>query len=312
MVCANHRLLGLVASFFCLALSGGEALSQANPPTPENDATANVTSEYEDYVPRIVFFPAAKEPPPSAFQQKIAKKKGLTLEEPKADQVFGRLYLPAGEGPHPAVVLLHGATGIWDWNDLWAERLRGWGYVVLDVDSYSPRGLYRHNIGAGSTDTGLRRRFIGAFPRALDALGAAAYLAQQPYVRGDAIAVLGASQGGLAAMQALGRENPRNEGQFKAGVALYAPCDQLSGVTAPLLVLQGEEDQWISLKRCNDNLGPLVAEGDLELVIYPGAHHVFDFEAPDREMAGRPLRYNAEADADAISRIKAFLATEIP
>ena len=56
----------------------------------------------------------------------------------------------------------------------------------------------------------------------------------------------------------------------------------------------------------------MAADGKLELVIYPGAHHAFDFEAPDRKMAGRPLRYNAEADADAIARIKAFLAVELP
>jgi len=279
-------------------------------PPPQGGAP-QVSADYEDYVPRMVFFSAAPPPPPSAFQRRIAEKKGLALPTEAATQVFGRLYLPAGEGPHPAVVLLHGTTGIGDWDDLWAERLRGWGYVVLNVDSFSPRGLYRHNLGVGATGTGLQRRVVGAFPRALDALGAADYLARQVFVAGQGIAALGASQGGLAAMQALAKENPRNEGQFKAAVALYAPCDQLIAVTAPLLILEGAEDQWISLKRCMQNFSPLEDEGMAELVIYPGVYHQFDLDAPDRDMAGRPSRYDADAAADASARIQAFLAATL-
>ena len=307
----NRKISLCLTAGLLFALGVGELFAQANPPTAENDLTRNVSAEFEDYVPRVVFFDGALAPPPSAFQQKVAKKKGLTLPEPQAKPVFGRLFRPEGEGPFPAVVLLHGAGGIWDWNDLWAERLRGWGYVVLDVDSLSSRGLYPHNTGVGKTDLGLTRRLVGAYPRALDALGAAAYLAEQPYVQGGAIAVFGMSQGGQAVMQALAVENPRNDGQFKAGVALYPACDQISGVTAPALVLIGEADQWIPLKRCSQNFGPLVADGKLELVVYPEAHHVFDYEAPDREVAGRPLRYNPEAATDATTRIKAFLAAEL-
>jgi dienelactone hydrolase len=161
------------------------------------------------------------------------------------------------------------------------------------VDSLSPRGLYRHNTGVGETDRGLIRRLVGAYPRALDALSAAAYLAEQLYVQDEAIAVFGMSQGGQAMMQALAVKNPRNDGHLKAGVALYPACDQISGVTAPTLVQIGEKDQWISLKRCHQNFGPLGADGKLELLVYPEAHHVFDYEAPDREVAGRPPGWGA-------------------
>lgn len=304
----SRRVFGVILIVALFSLAESVALfAQSNPPAPADVEQPQVSADYEDYVPPVVFFPAAPPPAPSAFQKKIAEKKGLVLETEEARQVFGRLYLPDGEGRRPAVVLLHGATGIWDWDDLWAERLQGWGYVVLNVDSFTPRGLYRHNLGAGTTETGLRRRFVGAFPRALDALGAADYLAKQPFVAGESIAVMGASQGGLAAMQALAKDNPRNQGQFKAGIALYAPCDRLAGVTAPLLVLQGAKDQWVSLDRCEQNFGPLLTEGLLELVVYPDAYHQFDFDGPDREMAGRPLRYNATATADAAGRIKSLL-----
>lgn len=306
-----RRAVSFLSAAVLFTINSVPSLSDDNLAVPGSAFSPQVSSEYEDYVPRMVFFPSALPPPPSPFQRKIAEKKGLPLEAAAATQVLGRLYLPEGEGPFPAVVLLPGATGIWDWDDVWAQRLRGWGYVVLNVDSLSPRGLYRHNLGSGETDSGLRRRFLGAFPRALDALGAADYLAGQPYVAAASIAAIGAAEGGAAVMQALAKENPRNAGQFRAGVALYAPCDALSGVTAPLLVLQGAEDQWISVKRCMQNFGALAAAGSVELVIYPDAYHQFDYDSPDREMAGRPLRYSSTAARDAEKRIKDFLRQEM-
>src|SRR5512140_1480438 len=54
----------------------------------------------------------------------------------------GRLKNPGGVGPFPAVVLLHGCGGISQRRDhRWAERLTGWGYVTLQVDSFGLRGL---------------------------------------------------------------------------------------------------------------------------------------------------------------------------
>jgi dipeptidyl aminopeptidase/acylaminoacyl peptidase len=56
-------------------------------------------------------------------------------------QLTGQLYQPAGEGPFPAVVFLHGCAGIDPVQHHWAHRLQQWGYVVLLVDSFGPRGV---------------------------------------------------------------------------------------------------------------------------------------------------------------------------
>jgi hypothetical protein len=54
----------------------------------------------------------------------------------------GKLKKPKGDGPFPAVVLLHGSGGVNASRDAdWAKRLTDWGYVTLQVDSFGPRGV---------------------------------------------------------------------------------------------------------------------------------------------------------------------------
>lgn len=285
-------------------LCGTAAVAQMPPP---GDAL-QIEHEFKGYIPEVVFFEGALPPPPSAFKKKIAEQKGLTLEDPKRQMVLGRLYRPDGEGPFPAVVLLTGTYGIWDWDDLWANRLRDWGYVVLDVDSMSPRGLYYHNTGVGSTETGEDRRYVGAFTRSLDALGTLEFLQAQPYVAPDRIAALGMSQGGSAAMYALSpRHHPNSQARFAAAIALYPPCDGFETFNAPLLVLIGDADEWVAVTLCDQHLAATQSDHELTYKVYPGAHHAFDFPGLDRRFQGRVLRHDPQAEADAVKRIRAFL-----
>ncbi|MGI9317618.1 MAG: dienelactone hydrolase family protein [bacterium] len=80
---------------------------------------------------------------PSPFRIKRAKKLGIEIEpniEPSVP-LTGYLTRPEGDGPHPAMVLLHTCAGISEHEASWAETLVGWGYVVLTVDSLTPRGV---------------------------------------------------------------------------------------------------------------------------------------------------------------------------
>jgi hypothetical protein len=56
-----------------------------------------------------------------------------------------------GEGPFPAVVVLHGCIGITGHFAGIADRLSSWGYVALAVDSLGPRGI-SSRYGVGSLD----------------------------------------------------------------------------------------------------------------------------------------------------------------
>ena len=65
-------------------------------------------------------------------------------------KLAGLLSKPAGQGPFPAVVLLHQCNGLDDVvGPLWEKRLVGWGYVVLRIDSLAPR--YLKNVCAYET-----------------------------------------------------------------------------------------------------------------------------------------------------------------
>jgi len=43
--------------------------------------------------------------------------------------------------PYPAVVVLHGCSGFSSYNTNFADQIASWGYVVLAIDSLSPRGI---------------------------------------------------------------------------------------------------------------------------------------------------------------------------
>ncbi len=114
---------------------------------------------------------------------------GATYSWDKDHQyVVGMLSRPAGEGRSPAVVLLHTCGGLLPHVTLhWPRYLTGQGYVVLSVDSYTPRGYSRCN-----------ERTTWKNDQTKDAFGALDYLASLPFVDGERIAVMGFSVGAFA------------------------------------------------------------------------------------------------------------------
>jgi dienelactone hydrolase len=244
--------------------------------------------------------------PPSAFKMRLAKERGQTAMAEPADEIAGNLYRPAGSGPFPAVVVLHGCAGPSkpDAQSETADWFNAMGYVALFVDSFGPRGIQHNCNGASSAD------------RTMDAFGALDYLAAQSFVRPDRIAVVGASLGGGTALYAVALDAPRTapDHRFAAAVAYYPPCDS-ANVYAPVLILIGELDDWTPAAACRAMIGKRTGAGAaVRLVVYPSAHH--DFNA--RRLAGNPqmffghrLEYNEAADLAARDEVKQFLATMI-
>lgn len=239
------------------------------------------------------------------------------------------LRLPAGPGPHRAVVLLHGCAGmrgasgeLMSRDADWGARLAALGHVVLHVDSLSPRGE-RSLCGQGDD-----RRVRMSVERARDAYAALLFLQARPDVRADAVALMGWSNGGGTVLWTLSRESrARPAGlrhDFAAGIAFYPGCRTLAQrreawqPVAPILLLVGEADDWTPAPPCVD----LAARTGtaLELRLYPGAHH--DFDAPDARLRVR-TGIGATADgtatlgtdpagrADALRRVPEFLAAKL-
>ena len=111
----------------------------------------------------------------------------------------GILEKPQGKGPFPAVVMLHGCSGIEGtkkYLDAWVQRLSSWGYVSLMVDSLGPRG--ESDICSDN-----RVFLIPPNVRAQDAHDAKFYLAGLPFVSQNQIALMGWSHGGWATLYAI-------------------------------------------------------------------------------------------------------------
>src|SRR6516225_10886794 len=90
----------------------------------------------------------------------------VSEREPK---LLGYLARPTGEGPFPAVVVLHGCGGFSSGGSLQlADQLQDWGYVARMVDSLTPRGLTTACGGPFIDQPG-------------DAYAALHYLSQQPF-----------------------------------------------------------------------------------------------------------------------------------
>ena len=254
-----------------------------------------------------------------------------TVRFPSLDgtQLDGYLYRPSGETRRPAIVGLHGCSGMFNRAGAifptfreWAAELTRQGYVFLLVDSFRPR-----NHGEMCSILGFELDIYRARPK--DAYGALYYLQAQPFVRGDRVGVVGWSQGGGVTLfsignQSLGRPPNLPQGDFRAAVAFYPgscnterqPPDWTSRI--PLLVLMGAEDVWTPAAPCKAFLDGAAGRGaSIETLIYPGAYHGFDapnqarLELPNyRTRAGVVpiIGTDPAARQDALARVPAFLA----
>jgi dienelactone hydrolase len=196
-------------------------------------------------------------------------------DEPLA--LSGDLQFPAGAGPFPAVVLMHGCGGIIHRHmHPWTEALRSRGYATFVVDSFRGRGL-----GEVCTTGALR-----STQRIPDAYGALRILATHPRIARDRIALIGFSHGGLTALSAgttWARERYVRAGEspFRAVVSFYPACNgrstQRTSVAAPIRIHVGELDDWTPAAACVELAREVrAAGGDVLVTVYPGAAHGFD------------------------------------
>jgi len=223
------------------------------------------------------------------------------------------LYRPAGVGPFPGVVLLHGCGGLGASIYAWGRWLQGAGYEALVVNSMAPRSVKSVCVvGGHPTDR----------DQALDAFGALEYLRTLPEIDPHRAAVIGWSHGGGAALEIAGAAFVASAlpagGGFQAVIAFYPACTLLPrrGFSAPTLILIGSEDDWSPPQSCEAGVPPLLAAGaPLEWHLYPNATHAFDTPGSSRvlHISGRSftLRYDAQAAADAHTRVAAFLAQHL-
>jgi dienelactone hydrolase len=191
--------------------------------------------------------------------------------------ITGVLRFPAGAGPFPAVILAHGCSGVGAAVRGWAETLRAWGYATLAIDSFTPRGL---------REVCTQGRALRPTQRIPDAYGALRALAAHPRIDPKRVALMGFSHGGALAMGAAtqwAQETYAPQGQpaFRAFLAFYPNCNadypERMRVSAPVRIHAGEIDDWTPSAPCVKLAKMLRDAGqDVEIAVYPGAHHAFD------------------------------------
>ena len=250
-------------------------------------------------------------------------------------RLIAYLSRPAGDAPRPAVVLMHGCSGllnpkgrIFALYRAWTRALVVQGYVALVVDSTTSRGFGQTCSAGPDRATMWRNR-----PR--DAYAGLQYLQEQPFVQADRIALMGWSQGGGVVLLSINDKSiGRPDGlarDFKAAVSFYPgacsdkfqskPFTQVEpdswATSVPLLLLFGEADTWTPFAPCEAFVAGAKARGSpVELKSYPGAVHAFD--APDLPLRELPayrvgngpvplIGTDRQARADAFSRVLEFL-----
>jgi dienelactone hydrolase len=246
---------------------------------------------------------------PSELQQRLAATRGEPPPKIEGDRLVGELYRPAGNGPFPAIVSLHGCNGRSSKasEDATAARFIELGYVLLIVDSFTTRGI----------DT-MCTASSRSIDRVMDAYGGLAYLASLSFVDPERIAVVGYSQGAMTALSAVALEGVRTlfVRQFKAAVAYYPMCAGRDGTFAvPTVILIGEKDDWTPAVDCSKMMAQRKAEGaEVKLFVYPDAYHGFN----GRGLRGKPitlfghhLEYNEAADSAAWREMTTLLARTI-
>lgn len=235
-----------------------------------------------------------------------------------------RLDLPAGPGPHPALVLLSGCDGVRDNMNRWAEAAQGMGFATLIMDSHSPRNLDDFEawrlVCAGQQLTGAER--------AGDLAVALAHLRAHPAMDPSRLVVIGASHGGWTVLDFLTLTGdtapppgltawPDGSGAaaragLQAAITLYPYCGAASRAGAqgwdwpgPVTMILVAGDTITGDAPCRDLAARMNRAGRaVDLTVIDGVTHGFDQK---ERSALSPLQFNADATERAAVMIKETL-----
>jgi carboxymethylenebutenolidase len=214
------------------------------------------------------------------------------------ETVQGVLYTPSGNGPFPAIIVIHEWWGLNDWVKEQASKLAGEGYAALAIDLYRGKVAKTpdeaHEIMRGVPEDRAKRDLHAAF----------AFLAAQSNVKKDRIGAIGWCMGGGYSLD-LALQEPTLAADVINYGHLATDPEALKKVNAPILGIFGAQDRGIPVADVRkfgetlDNMGKKI-----EIKIYDDAGHAF--ENPNNKDGHR-----AADAADAWKRTTDFFATTL-
>lgn len=190
--------------------------------------------------------------------------------------VGAELRLANVPGRQPAVVLVHGSSGMGANGEMWARDLNAMGIATLAIDGFTGRGI---------TTTGANQAQLGRLNLSLDAYRALELLAKHPRIDPQRVVLMGFSRGGQATLFAsLKRFHEawnRSGIRYMAYIPFYPDCmTQYLGDTqldAPVRIHHGLADDYNPAAPCRAYVERLQKAGqDVQISLYEGAHHGFD------------------------------------
>ena len=229
-----------------------------------------------------------------------------------------QLRVPIREGNIPAVVVVHGTSGLDSRGGYHAQALNDAGIATLELDMWSPRGL-----SGGAGPNGRPESVPETLP---DAYGALLYLAAYPGIDPQRIGITGFSWGGVVSMLTATRPYSAlymgaNPLRFAAHAPFYPVCwgynkipgyefSELTG--APVFIQSGECDAYDEPGSCTELVNglPEPARRRVTVTMYPDATHAFNRLEPTQTVTdpfahcgkGGEVKFEAHPDAAARSR----------
>lgn len=230
------------------------------------------------------------------------------------------IIVPEGEGPFPVVLQFHGCAGIRaPFQRQWADIAVAAGYAAVIVDSNGARGLDRQ----ASLDRICAGKMLLGQERAGDVAAALAIAESDPRLDTSQTILTGWSHGAWSVMDFFTLEDrkapppglldwPQTNVRPTASVLFYPYCGPgARSRFAPwsrdvdTLVLLGDADEVVDATPCIKEFNRQADGGaPIDLVVYPGANHVFDDPFLEPEYIHW---YNEDYFADAKARYAAFL-----
>lgn len=204
------------------------------------------------------------------------------------ETIHAVLYTPKGEGPFPALVVIHEWWGLNDWIKEQASALADQGYVALAID------LYRGKVATTPDEAHQIMRGVPEDRAHRDLLAATTYLRSLNMVNERRIGAIGWCMGGGYALD-LAVADPK----LKVAVINYghlaSDTATLKKIHAAILGIFGGQDMGIPVADVHQFEAQMKAlHKKVEIHIFPDAGHAFEnpnnkkgYRAEDAKQAGK-------------------------
>lgn len=199
---------------------------------------------------------------------------------------------PRSGGRLPAVIYMHGCSGIWEGTTRRAKFMADLGFVVIAPASFARR-KYPQSCDVTSREGGMYRDILKM--RQNDAAYAIAQAGELSFVDPSKIILMGLSEGGITTATLPGnRYKTALAARIVEGWTCHAGRPEYEGLKArasePVLTLVGARDPWFQDQWTKGNCSRFVrtANGSRSVVYTSGAlareHELLDYKQPRQDV----------------------------